>query len=183
MDKLLPKLLRRTAQQVTILSYPYPNPIHGITLSSFTSVSLYPSELVSFSIRVPSLISRLLHEQPNLKFRLDLLDHTQQETANVFARQSPPSTPEQYRAMFDQIHAQSLGSLIAHLVYKVDLSNPQLKGITMDGEVEQRVTQPQSDRQFTSELYLAQVDEVIMRPETDHSKPLIYHHRAYTTVK
>ncbi|THH13691.1 hypothetical protein EW146_g6557 [Bondarzewia mesenterica] len=218
LDHRIRALLRETAQPVAVVTCFMPTssssspskspppsvptssttqPFHGATLSSFTSISLFPYPLVAFSLRVPSRTATALSSSSDTSLCINLLSASQSQTARVFSR------PDLYPCPFDLLEWSptreglpalhgSLGALSCRLIggawplHDLDAlgsGHTQLSG--PEGEVEETYGDG-----VASELFIARVmrvEEVFSAEGAEDDAlrmlPLLYHRKAYTTAR
>jgi flavin reductase (DIM6/NTAB) family NADH-FMN oxidoreductase RutF len=183
--------MRNVAQPVAVLTASIPSSSgtnasthnHGATLSSFTSVSLHPLPLVSFSLRLPSRLADLLNaDHQSTRFQIHLLSRSQEHLARTFARQpqagststlssthiAPSSSPFEARH-FDSLRENACGSLTCRLLTSVSLDLPPPGSQSQD-----------SSPGVTSQLFVAAVDKIDVPSHT--SLPLLYYRQKYFTT-
>lgn len=168
---------------------------HGATVSSFVSISLSPSPLVAFALRLPSRLAALLNSDklstrdlPSIN--IHLLSEQQESLARAFARQptkpqeatyldpKPSPTFEPFpQRLFDELEQQSLGKLQCTIIGSVPLQEP-LTAVLGPGlaalDAEPGKANP---IQATSQLFIAEALEV--KVNGLEQKPLLYCHQAY----
>ncbi|KAG8959737.1 hypothetical protein FRC03_007554 [Tulasnella sp. 419] len=194
----LRNLLRQTAQPVvvvtSILSKDGPEGIkyHGATLSSFASISMHPSPLVTFSLRIPSRMATSIHdsgkaqepspEQPNVM--VNLLSASQASHAIRFSRADLYPNPfEGIDWTLSKDGLPVLNGSLGALSCRVIASSP-LDALTDESSSTELVVGPTAA--LKSELYIAKVlgvEEIKYIGEgNEDTLPLVYHHRRYCTV-
>lgn len=170
-------LLRETAQPVAVVC----SKSHGATLSSFTSISMAPTCMVAFSLRIPSRMAVALKENPAADMVINILSAAQDHTAVQFSRPdlhptpllSVPNTPNVDGL---PIIDGSLGALACRMV-----AVHPLGGDVNDME-------NLTEKNITSELFIARVVRVEVPKPAAHGDealqklPLLYHLRSYCTT-
>ena len=111
----LRSLMRSTAQPVSVLTIQS----SGVTLSSFSSISLNPP-LISFSLRLPSKCAALLSATPKAAFTLHLLSREQEALATAFAQPGSPDTSD--------LEKGSLGRMECQVALELDLNKEEKEG-------------------------------------------------------
>ncbi|KIJ54744.1 hypothetical protein M422DRAFT_24649 [Sphaerobolus stellatus SS14] len=189
-------LMRATAQPVSVATTILPRSsedttapeYHGATLSSFTSVAMYPYPIISFALRTPSRMADILrrHSQtklcpPTPHLVINLLGSSMAHTAVHFSR--PREDPFGSTAYFLSqekipILQDSLGALTCSLIRSIPLGEPE-DGVTHA---------PDKLEGQGSELFLARVLRVEpgqppgSQNGTENLLPLLYHHQRYGTI-
>ncbi|KAI8094377.1 flavin reductase like domain-containing protein [Thamnidium elegans] len=159
-------IMRKVPQPVVVVTTSKPDDIHdrrGITVSSFTSVSLQPDPLVSFCVRIPSRASELLHSSGNMV--LNMLSHEQVQQSIAFS--SPTSDQFKDIPFFDDpitglpVLMGTVGAMHCQLFKVIELGD--------------------------HELWIAKVLKVEQGVGGEHGKreeanPLLYYERAYRSI-
>lgn len=203
-------LMRATAQSVsvitTVLRTTEPDdtnfrPVfHGATLSSFTSIAMYPQPLVSFSLRTPSRMAESLHrKRPHTSVKshlvINLLSASQAHVALQFSRpRDNPFTSTEYFLSSEGIPILHgcLGALSCTLVGSIPLGEP---GPDLSLKSDETPPLERQSEEQGSELFVARVLRVEKGyspestspgdPPDDFYKPtlpLVYHRQNYVTV-
>lgn len=198
-------LMRATAQSVSVITTLLPpmkadhahSIYHGATLSSFTSIAMYPHPLVSFSLRTPSQLAESLHHDhshvpviPHMV--INLLSATQAHLAVQFSRpREDPFASASYSLSPEGIPILQgcLGALSCTLVGSVSLGGTSREPSGGDTPLQQ-----QREEQG-SELFVARVHRVekgsshetgSAEPPLEHFDqgrlPLVYYHQNYVTI-
>lgn len=186
--------------------------LHGATISSFASISMEPYPMISFALQLPSRLaaSLSLSSQENVTPKahcvLNVLSSSQVDIARRFSRPDVYPHPfvglsgtdeeklsSQWRMTADGL-PMLLGSL--HCIScSIVQSHPLDIGIGNEALIEKE--ELEEERKRTSKIFLARVIRVEdmtgeASQSSDHQwqlnefytrKPLIYHKKAFTTVK
>ncbi|KAI8985778.1 flavin reductase like domain-containing protein [Trametes punicea] len=192
-------LLRETAQPVAVVTAlmdpaisqrnQKPNQFHGATLSSFSSISMDPHPLISFSLRIPSRMATSLtsaHSAASSAAHMviNILSEHQTEVAIRFSR--PDLHPEPFKSLPLSFTEEGLpvldGSVGALSCRLVAASWPlhDLEFLTSGGREGKSEWEGKG---VASELFIAQVIR-IERTLSDGptARPLLYHRRGYVTT-
>lgn len=184
---------------------------HGATLSSFTSIAMYPYPLISFALRTPARMADLLRPLtkegqksstsnasfiPKIHLVINLLASHQAHLAIHFSRprsswpSSPPSSirhtlPADYSATAEGIPVlhNTLGALCCTLVNSFPLDTTHSEPTHVSPSSVSSSTPPK-----TSELFIARVMSVLSSHQSPEYfgkelSPLVYHKQQYCTVK
>ncbi|KAF8507514.1 flavin reductase like domain-containing protein [Hysterangium stoloniferum] len=194
-------LMRSTAQPVSVITTAVPPDreksssvqhamFHGATLSSFTSIAMYPYPIVSFSLRTPSYMADVLRHYLNkatsseAHMVINLLSALQAHLAVHFSQ--PRDDP--FGSALHSLSAERLpilhgclGALSCTLIKSIPLHVSALQNHGSD------TSSSTNDGVQSSELFLARVVRV---EDTSHSRqasevsmlPLIYHQKQYVTI-
>ncbi|ORY04629.1 hypothetical protein K493DRAFT_275732 [Basidiobolus meristosporus CBS 931.73] len=154
--------LRNFASSVVVVTTAHPqNPSEkvGITLSSFTSVSLKPP-IISFCVKPPSRFSKTLHESN--RFVVNILGTEQVRCSRAFSTPNLPKDP------FEMVPH----SICPH-------GNPILNGnlVTLHCTTERVLNVGDH------EVWMGEVVQVENNSSDAGDAPLVYHNRSYATVK
>ncbi len=182
-----------------------PSTFHGATLSSFTSISMAPHNLVAFSLRVPSRMATTLADLSSavpspsspVHMVINLLAAPQAHAAIVFSRSDLHPRPFedpgiQWSLSRDglPILHDSLGALSCRVVGAPwPLSDLTALGDKMTHKAVGASSSVDSCG-AESELFIAQVMRVEDVPQVENvghddsirTLPLVYHRRGYTTT-
>ena len=195
-------LMRATAQSVSVITTVLPTieaddaPVyHGATLSSFTSIAMYPQPLVSFSLRTPSRMAESLQRSKNSVIPhmvINLLSATQAHLALQFSRprEHPFACVPYYLSLEGiPILRGCIGAFSCSLVRSVPLGDtyPESSGGSIPAE---RHGEEQGSQLFVGRVHRV---EAVSPPELmsmedppeDSEKgmlPLIYYRQKYVTV-
>ena len=199
-------LLRETAQPVAVVTSLMPpscsarsGDFHGATLSSFTSISMSPHHLVSFSLRVPSRMATTLTHFPletssmRTHMVVNLLAAPQAHAATLFSR--PDIHPRPFEDPGIQWSLSPDGFPILHgclgaLSCRVVGAPWPLDDLAALGDLTQEgATHTVDMGDVQSELFIAQVMRVEDVPQAKdpvddrlRTLPLVYHRQDYTTT-
>lgn len=170
---------------------------HGTTLSSFTSIAMYPYPLISFSLRTPARMADLLRPLtknknsgnivPKAHLAINLLTSHQSHLAihfshprGLWAPTKSSPTDIQYTTTPEGIPilSNTLGVLCCTLI----------KSIPLDTVHSEFASLYSSTAAITSELFIARVVHVLSSPRSCESPgeellPLVYHKQRYHTIK
>ena len=203
-------LMRATAQSVSVITAVLRTtepddailrPVyHGATLSSFTSIAMYPQPFVSFSLRTPSRMAESLHrDRPHISVKshlvINLLSASQAHVALRFSlpREDPFASTEYFLSSEGiPILRGCLGAISCALVGSIPLGDTGPESLLKSGE--NAPLEVQSEEQG-SELFIARVLRVEKgyssesistgNPPKDFDEdtlPLVYHHQKYVTI-
>ncbi|GAA6063706.1 hypothetical protein JCM10212_004433 [Sporobolomyces blumeae] len=208
------ELFRRVAQPVAVLTAHVPTSSstrpqtaqadnehnHGATLSSLTSISLWPP-LVCFSLRLPSRLASHIcplpspRQDPRPPFKLHLLSPRQENLARLFARQAAlpapaapsPDTDWSVEPSFDpdafrSIEHDSLGTLSCRVVKTVNLWDVERSDVGNDSAVAKDPPAPDGGA-MRSQLIIARVEDVRLGGDVESSQgSLLWMEQAYTAA-
>ena len=155
---ILREAMRRWATGVTIVSAQHNGQRHGMTVSSFTSVSLTPP-LVLVSLEQSTRTHQLLLASGS--FGVTILDASQQEISDQFAGRQ---TEEVDRFAGQEIHT---------LISGAPILNQYLT--TMDCRVVSKISMG------THTIFIGEV--IALEVNDDQQDPLIYFNRAYRKLQ
>lgn len=169
---------------------------HGATLSSFTSIAMYPYPLISFSLRTPARMADLLrpltknknsNTTPKVHLAINLLASHQSHLAIHFSHPRGSWTPTKSSCIDIQytttpegipILSNTLGTLCCTLIKSIPLDNIHSESASVHS----------GTTAITSELFIARVVHVLSSPRSFESPreellPLVYHKQQYHTIK
>ncbi|KAK7031712.1 flavin reductase like domain-containing protein [Favolaschia claudopus] len=161
---------------------------HGATLSSFTSIAMDPTPLVTFALRIPSRMASALNSAPldsSSDLVINILSARQASIATKFSR--PDLYPHPFTTTPYFLNAEglpviqgSLGAIACKLVSKgvplhdLEFLRSRHTNKSPVAEVPEIGT--------VSELFIAQVLRVEEgNSQEHHDMPLLYHRRRFTT--
>ncbi|CAD6571490.1 MAG: hypothetical protein CYPHOPRED_004453 [Cyphobasidiales sp. Tagirdzhanova-0007] len=191
--------MRRVAQPVAVITANLQEasllerPDHGATVSSFVSITLSPTPLVAFSLRLPSRLatylmrSALPSQAPT--FKIHILAQSQENIARAFARQlslphtnapSSAAAPTSFEPfdedLFQDLAAASLGVLDCSMAARLNLVYP----VPTTTEVQEEHRDMSASGDAASQLFIAKVWKAHMGD--DFTRPLLYCHRTYCGI-
>lgn len=178
-------VFRRTVQPVAVVTALLPGnletPLHGATLSSFTSVAMEPYPLVSFSLIRPSRLSHAL-KAPDASFVVNLLSGGQEDVAHAFSRPGLFPTPLHSGNIEYTLTKEGLpvvkGALAALSCLLVAPPIP-----LHDLDALRRLGETEDGPPSASELFIGRVVRVEGEGEGMRRTPLLYRNRAYASVQ
>ncbi|KAG8757463.1 hypothetical protein FRC14_002027 [Serendipita sp. 396] len=168
---------------------------HGATISSFSSIAMYPYPTVSFSLQLPSRLASTLraampspveHDCGSVRPHLviNLLSSKQESLARRFSR--PDIYPHPFKGLEEtQVLMTSegqpylrdnLGSMSCSILKSIPLTLGHSLGV-LDGD------EGQVHSLRGSELFIARVNRIEYTGEGISHSPLIYHERTFKSVK
>lgn len=190
-DKALPEqvrlVMRKLPQPVVVVTTADKNMRRGVTVSSFTPITLQPEPLVSFCVRVPSRASDLLHSAGGMV--INMLSHDQVQQSVAF---SSPNKTDQFKDIpfYDDpstglpVLMGTLGSMHCKVQQVLKLGDHEL-WITRVVKVDQGVGGKYGRREEAQPLlyhdrrYRSVGEQVFMKAFEDSMDPKLWTHRAH----
>lgn len=154
----LRSIMRKVPQPIVVVTTAHDGQKRGVTVSSFTSISLEPP-LVSFCIRLPSKLSTLLHSSD--RFVLHILT-TEQVNASIAFSSNDPNADQD--------------SIFESLPHSTKEGVPILDNTVGAMQCTVEKTLKLGDH----ELWIGKVDTI--NSQSENAEPLIYYLREYRTV-
>ncbi|KAG9089227.1 hypothetical protein FRC06_001663 [Ceratobasidium sp. 370] len=182
--------MRSCAQPVTVvatrLNDADHSPLHGATLSSFSSIALHPLPLVALSIRQPSRLADALHfnrriDPDTIHGTINILAAHQSQLAVRFSR--PDLYPKPFLSTTYRLEdgfpvfKETVGTLLFSVLTSLPLSAKVLENFGVS-------VASQGAQGLSSELFVARVTRVLA-PEGDPAqdrKPLVYCQGGYMST-
>lgn len=175
-------LLRNVAHPVAVVTAGN-SVYHGATISSLTSIALYPHPLLAFALRLPSrLASTLNASEPDSTADLviNYLEEHQASTAQVFARgdvhveplDTVPYTLTKHGipVLRDSLCAMSCKVISKGIpLHDLDFLNGSKTECTSDSG--------------TNQLFIVRVVDVLKTPKEDGQRPLLYYNCDYARLR
>ncbi|KIM32984.1 hypothetical protein M408DRAFT_326658 [Serendipita vermifera MAFF 305830] len=173
---------------------------HGATISSFSSIAMYPHPLIAFSLQLPSRMADALHKghtaadvpetlprNMHPHFVINLLSTTQPDIARRFSRPDLYPHPFSHDGKGGQsireerltqtrdgqpMFQESIGCISCAVVHSLRLDG------RVGGDAEDDTDA------ITSELFIARVIRMeSVKNEKEERMPLVYHRKEFTTVQ
>ncbi|KAK4684375.1 hypothetical protein P7C73_g5803, partial [Tremellales sp. Uapishka_1] len=156
----LRELMRNVAQPVAIAvtSNPATSSFHGVTLSSFTSLTLHPHPLVAFSLRLPSRMADYIRP-PRSRLTVSLLSSTNEAMAETLAN---PLTDQESVFSSSEWEISSPSSFPPGLRDAIGLLRCEvINSVPLRDMVEERENQETiGEKTQGSELFICRVEKV-----------------------